>query len=68
MSMPVGAPDGVHPPVLQGATSDSITVIWEGPGRVNGPDPPGVVYQLQFRVTGSTQPAENLYDQPTSEC
>lgn len=61
--MPAGAPDGVRPPTLTAVNSSAITAVWGPPERINAPDNPGVLYQLQFRYT--TQIASNIYDENT---
>ena len=63
VNMPAGAPDGVRPPTLTAINSSAIRAVWGPPERINAPDSPGVLYQLQFRQT--TQDVESIYDENT---
>ena len=63
VNMPAGAPDGIRSPTLTAVNSSAIRAAWGPPERINAPDSPGVLYQLQFRQT--TQDVENIYDENT---
>lgn len=63
VNMPAGAPDGIRSPTLTAVNSSAIRAVWGPPERINAPDSPGVLYQLQFRQT--TQDVENIYDENT---
>lgn len=63
--MPAGAPDGIRPPTLTAASSQSILAVWGPPSRINGPDTPGVFYQLYFRRAGVLSESDTIFPQFT---
>ncbi|XP_072555094.1 usherin isoform X5 [Paramormyrops kingsleyae] len=48
ITLPPGAPDGVHPPRLAAAGPASLQVAWSAPVRSNAPGP--LLYQLQMKA------------------